>query len=499
MAYPKSVNVTAIRDLIEGLGLLYESYSVTTEDGYILNLNRIVTPKMVKRRDRGVPILLVNGLFMHSEAWLVQGLVDSNIAGTWAKKGYDVWLGDQRGSIRSMKHVNLTMQQPEYWDFSFHETGVYDLPAFIDFIEKSTGHHRMMYSCMSLGCTFHFVLLTSRPEYNEKILGAIDFVPIVKVAKRDDLPMSTHLSFMFIDLLSRTYTKQKIGHLREIDRLKNAFRSFCSSFTTIFSSGVKLMFGQSVNFDNSILCDQVALAIGGSSMKTISHLLQLFETGEFAQFNYGRKENMKRYGAEIPPLYDLSKITSFVAYYASEKDVFSSKALNRETFSEISGPSYLCEISNFHHLDIAIGKTFKYILPDVCELMDSISGYANDTKMLSGSDRCRFFDFPLKCYSGLFVPVGVYSVSLFSFFYVFFFREPSHSTRIGLFAFIGFSSPDSKMPVFHTKTIESILEPVAQQVSRLVILHEEAEDGNAMPDLERPVQAVSRAVANLVK
>ena len=37
------------------------------------------------------------------------------------------------------------------------------------------------------------------------------------------------------------------------------------------------------------------------------------------------------------------------------------------------------------------------------------------------------------------------------------------------------------------------------QVSRLVILHEEAEDGNAMPNLERPVQAVSRAVSNLVK
>ncbi|XP_055612163.1 vinculin [Uranotaenia lowii] len=55
------------------------------------------------------------------------------------------------------------------------------------------------------------------------------------------------------------------------------------------------------------------------------------------------------------------------------------------------------------------------------------------------------------------------------------------------------------MPVFHTKTIESILEPVAQQVSRLVILHEEAEDGNAMPDLGRPVQAVSLAVTNLVK
>ncbi|CAF1551499.1 unnamed protein product, partial [Didymodactylos carnosus] len=55
------------------------------------------------------------------------------------------------------------------------------------------------------------------------------------------------------------------------------------------------------------------------------------------------------------------------------------------------------------------------------------------------------------------------------------------------------------MPVFHTKTIESILEPVAQQVSRLVILHEEAEDGNLMPDLSRPVQAVKIAVDNLIK
>ena len=53
--------------------------------------------------------------------------------------------------------------------------------------------------------------------------------------------------------------------------------------------------------------------------------------------------------------------------------------------------------------------------------------------------------------------------------------------------------------MYQTKTIASILEPVAQQVSKLIILHEEGEDGNAMPDLERPVHAVSKAVANLVR
>ena len=55
------------------------------------------------------------------------------------------------------------------------------------------------------------------------------------------------------------------------------------------------------------------------------------------------------------------------------------------------------------------------------------------------------------------------------------------------------------MPMYQTKTIASILEPVAGQVSKLIILHEEGEDGNAMPDLERPVRAVSNAVDNLAK
>ena len=37
------------------------------------------------------------------------------------------------------------------------------------------------------------------------------------------------------------------------------------------------------------------------------------------------------------------------------------------------------------------------------------------------------------------------------------------------------------------------------QVSRLVIIHEEGEAGHEMPDLSRPIQAVSTAVTNLVK
>lgn len=60
--------------------------------------------------------------------------------------------------------------------------------------------------------------------------------------------------------------------------------------------------------------------------------------------------------------------------------------------------------------------------------------------------------------------------------------------------------PAAAMPVFHTRTIESILEPVAQQISHLVIMHEEGEvDGKAIPDLTAPVAAVQAAVSNLVR
>ncbi|XP_071853617.1 vinculin-like isoform X11 [Apostichopus japonicus] len=55
------------------------------------------------------------------------------------------------------------------------------------------------------------------------------------------------------------------------------------------------------------------------------------------------------------------------------------------------------------------------------------------------------------------------------------------------------------MPSFHTKTIELILDPVAQQVSELVILHEASEDGSAMPDLSQQIAVVSAAVQNLVR
>jgi lysosomal acid lipase/cholesteryl ester hydrolase len=55
--------------------------------------------------------------------------------------GYDVWLGNARGSRYALGHTkyNYLSDKPLYWDFDFEEMGLYDLPANIDFILNHTG------------------------------------------------------------------------------------------------------------------------------------------------------------------------------------------------------------------------------------------------------------------------------------------------------------------------------------------------------------------------
>eukprot|EP00800_Vazella_pourtalesii_P014642 TRINITY_DN3760_c0_g1_i3.p1 TRINITY_DN3760_c0_g1~~TRINITY_DN3760_c0_g1_i3.p1 ORF type:complete len:697 (-),score=158.01 TRINITY_DN3760_c0_g1_i3:585-2675(-) len=55
------------------------------------------------------------------------------------------------------------------------------------------------------------------------------------------------------------------------------------------------------------------------------------------------------------------------------------------------------------------------------------------------------------------------------------------------------------MPVFHTKTIESILDPVAQQVSQLIILYEDAQRGLEIQNIGLHLREVTAAVENLLQ
>ena len=55
------------------------------------------------------------------------------------------------------------------------------------------------------------------------------------------------------------------------------------------------------------------------------------------------------------------------------------------------------------------------------------------------------------------------------------------------------------MPVFHTKTIQSIIKPLAEQIDHLIEIHALGEDGNPIEPLDNLIANVSAAVQRLMK
>lgn len=61
---------------------------------------------------------------------------------------------------------------------SWHEMGVSDLPAVIDYILETTGSEQIFYGGHSMGTTMFYVLASERPEYNSKIRAMFSLAPV---------------------------------------------------------------------------------------------------------------------------------------------------------------------------------------------------------------------------------------------------------------------------------------------------------------------------------
>lgn len=109
---------------------------MTTEDGYILQLHR-VRSDLSKMNPKGT-VLLQHGLSFSSYQWIVNKPEGAH-AFALAQEGYDVWLGNNRGNEFSKKHVNLNINDAAFWEFSFEEMGLYDIPASVNYIKQKTG------------------------------------------------------------------------------------------------------------------------------------------------------------------------------------------------------------------------------------------------------------------------------------------------------------------------------------------------------------------------
>lgn len=172
-------------DRIQNFGYTCETHTITTKDGYILNIFRIVksskgidnaTEEDTNNKTRPV-VLMMHGLLSSSDGWVINGPSDA-LAFNLVDKGYDVWLGNGRGTPYGDHHISLNSKEKKFWRFSWHEIAIVDLPATMDYILKKTGQSSMHYVGHSQGTVIMFVLLSTRPKYNQKLKSSHMLAPI---------------------------------------------------------------------------------------------------------------------------------------------------------------------------------------------------------------------------------------------------------------------------------------------------------------------------------
>ena len=86
--------------------------------------------------------------------------------------GWDVWLGNKRGTRFSSKHDRLKINDPRYWNFDWSEMGVYDVPTNINkVLSVATDYSKVNYIGYSQGTSQMFYSLSHKSDFLKEKLN----------------------------------------------------------------------------------------------------------------------------------------------------------------------------------------------------------------------------------------------------------------------------------------------------------------------------------------
>ncbi|VTJ85617.1 Hypothetical predicted protein [Marmota monax] len=245
-------------------------------------------------------VLLQHGLLGDASNW-ISNLPNNSLGFILADAGFDVWMGNSRGNTWSRKHKTLSIEQDEFWAFSYDEMARFDLPAVINFILQKTGQKKIYYVGYSQGTTIGFIAFSMMPELAQKIKMYFALAPIatVKYAK------SPGTKFLLLpDMMIRGLFGKK-----EFLYQTRFFRQFviylCGQMILdqICSNIILLLGGFNTNNMNMSRANvYVAHTPAGTSVQNILHWSQAVNSGELRAFDWGSETKNLEKGNQPTPV-----------------------------------------------------------------------------------------------------------------------------------------------------------------------------------------------------
>jgi lysosomal acid lipase/cholesteryl ester hydrolase len=114
-----------------------------------------------------------------------------------AKQGYDVWVGNNRGTKHSLRNSHLS----NYWEFSFDHFVEFDQPTLINAVLAETQAKKLIYIGHSQGST-QFLVSTGLHNFNDKIACFIGMGTVISLENVTEHVILKYLSmFPLVELL----------------------------------------------------------------------------------------------------------------------------------------------------------------------------------------------------------------------------------------------------------------------------------------------------------
>ncbi|XP_077206463.1 lipase member M-like [Paroedura picta] len=309
-----------VSQVISFRGYPCEEYEVLTDDAYYLTINRI--PYGRKNLKFGGPkpvILLQHGIFGEASHW-VENMANNSFGFILADAGYDVWLGNSRGSSWSQRHQNYSTDDDEFWDFSFHEMAMYDLPATINFILQKTQQKQLYYVGYSQGASIGFIAFSAMPELSGKIKMFFALAPVISL-KHASSPTLKLLRPLSQNSIERLFDSKKVVIWKK--PMRQFIIRLCSNPWMKNICGHLLLSQGGFNATNLNMSRMDVYAArfpDVSSLKNLIHWHQVAKSNLFRHFNYDI-ENQAKYNKPCPPLYEIEDMTVPTAIWSGGNDL----------------------------------------------------------------------------------------------------------------------------------------------------------------------------------